>query len=306
MDNIDIIERYLKGQLNAEEEKAFREQLKNDKAFRDEVLATALMIKQMKQQNHEKEKAILEEAESYKGQSVITESAKRSTEDLERVAKREKEEALLDEAKEYDSSPISNAAKSTSEIGRRSRSASRIKRPWLTRRVANRTRTIDSTVSHPNPHWPYWVSSIAAVLIIGFFAVKPIYFNYKSDQMISQNYAQWSPREEGTTKGASRGEVQAGENVIAELTELFDNVGKGKDMKMTTYRLEKALKESETDYEYYQYTADIVWYLALAYIQENQFGKARTALAAIIESEDPYYLERAEKLYKEIENMYFM
>ena len=77
-------------------------------------------------------------------------------------------------------------------------------------------------------------------------------------------------------------------------------------MKMTTYRLDKALKESETDYEYYQYTSDIVWYLALAYIQENQFGKARTALAAIIKSEDPDYSEQAEKLYKEIENMYFM
>jgi len=227
MDNIDNIEKYLKGQLTAEEEKAFREQLKNDKAFRDEVLATTLLIKQMKQQNQEKEHAILEES--------------------------------------------------------RKLAIARARRRWI-----------------------YRISSIAAVLIIGFFAVKPIYFNYKSDQMISQNYAQWSPREEGTTKGASRGEVQAGENVVAELTELFDNVGKGKDMKMTTYRLEKALKESETDYEYYQYTADIVWYLALAYIQENQFGKARTALAAIIESEDPYYLERAEKLYKEIENMYFM
>ena len=227
MDNIDNIEKYLKGQLTAEEEKAFREQLKNDKAFRDEVLATALMIKQMKLQNQEKERAILEES--------------------------------------------------------RKLAIARARRRWI-----------------------YRISSIAAVLIIGFFAVKPIYFNFKSDQMISQNYAQWSPREEGTTKGASRGEIQAGENVIAELTELFDNVGKGKDMKMTTYRLEKALKESETDYEYYQYTADIVWYLALAYIQENQFGKARTALAAIIESEDPYYLERAEKLYKEIENMYFM
>ena len=227
MDNIDNIEKYLKGQLTAEEEKAFREQLKNDKAFRDEVLATTLLIKQMKQQNQEKEHAILEES--------------------------------------------------------RKLAIARARRRWI-----------------------YRISSIAAVLIIGFFAVKPIYFNFKSDQMISQNYAQWSPREEGATKGASRGEVQAGENVIAELTELFDNVGKGKDMKMTTYRLEKALKESETDYEYYQYTADIVWYLALAYIQENQFGKARTALAAIIESEDPYYLERAEKLYKEIENMYFM
>ena len=120
--------------------------------------------------------------------------------------------------------------------------------------------------------------------------------------MISQNYAQWTPRVDAT----SRGEVQAGENVVAELRELFENVGQGKDMKMTTYRLEKALKESETDYEYNQYTPDIVWYLALAYIQNNQFGKARTALAAIIESGDPYYFEAAQKLYKEIENMYFM
>ena len=224
MDNIDNIEKYLKGQLTAEEEKAFREQLKNDKAFRDEVLATALMIKQMKLQNQEKERAILEES--------------------------------------------------------RKLAIARARRRWI-----------------------YRISSIAAVLIIGFFAVKPIYFNYKSGQMISQNYAQWSPREEGAT---SRGEVQAGDNVVAELTELFDNVGKGKDMKMTTYRLEKALQESATDYEYYQYSDDIIWYLALAYIQNNQFDKARTELNKIIQSGDSYYLEKAKELYKEIENMYFM
>lgn len=260
MDNIDKIERYLKGQLTAEEEKSFREQLKTDKAFRDEVLAAVLMIKQMKHQNQEKEEAILEEV----GKAGAGMFVDNSHGDIGQT--------VVNYTEVFPTASTQSAS---------APAASR--RPWI-----------------------YWVSSIAAVLIIGFFAVKPIYFNYKSDQMISQNYAQWSPREEGTTKGASRGEVQAGENVIAELTELFDNVGKGKDMKMTTYRLEKALKESETDYEYYQYTADIVWYLALAYIQENQFGKARTALAAIIESEDPYYLERAEKLYKEIENMYFM
>ena len=224
MDNIDNIEKYLKGQLTAEEEKAFREQLKNDKAFRDEVLATTLLIKQMKQQNQEKEHAILEES--------------------------------------------------------RKLAIARAKRRWI-----------------------YRISSIAAVLIIGFFAVKPIYFNYKSGQMISQNYAQWSPREEGAT---SRGEVQAGDNVVAELTELFDNVGKGKDMKNTTNRLEKALQKSATDYEYYQYSDDIIWYLALAYIQNNQFGKARTELNKIIQSGDSYYLEKAKELYKEIENMYFM
>lgn len=224
MDNIDNIEKYLKGQLTAEEEKAFREQLKNDKAFRDEVLATTLLIKQMKQQNQEKERAILEES--------------------------------------------------------RKLAIARARRRWI-----------------------YRISSIAAVLIIGFFAVKPIYFNYKSGQMISQNYAQWSSREEGAT---SRGEVQAGDNVVAELAELFDNVGKGKDMKNTTNRLEKALQESATNYDYYQYSDDIIWYLALAYIQNNQFSEARTELNKIIQSGDSYYLEKAKELYKEIENMYFM
>ena len=280
MDNIDKIERYLNGQLTAEEEKDFREQLKTDKAFRDEVLATALMIKQMKQQNHEKEKAIL--AESIK----IA---------LEKPAARIADPARVKAGVEAERAEAARARTALEEA----------QRAEAERRAAVVSSAASRPVASRRP-WIYWVSSIAAVLIIGFFAVKPIYFNYKSDQMISQNYAQWSPREEGTTKGASRGEIQAGENVIAELTELFDNVGKGKDMKMTTYRLEKALKESETDYEYYQYTADIAWYLALAYIQENQFGKARTALEAIIESEDPYYLERAEKLYEEIENMYFM
>lgn len=238
MDNNYIIERYLKGQLPAEEEKAFREQLKTDKALRDQVLAEALMIKNMKQQTQEKEKAILEEVK-----------------------------------KELPAAASARPAASRARASRR---------------------------------WIYWASSIAALFIIAFFAAKPVYFNYKSDQMISQNYAQWTPREDGASKRASRGEVQAGENVVAELSELFDNVGKGKDMKMTIYRLEKALQESDTDYDYYQYTADIVWYLALAYIQNNQFGKARTELLKIIESGDPYYLERAEKLYKEIENMYFM
>lgn len=268
MDNIDRIEKYLKGQLSPEEEHAFREELKTDKALRDEVLATALMIKNMKQQIKEKEQAILEEVKNNKESREVP--AFKTTEVKGKAVE-------MNTAKKDAEAPDVASHSAASKPGHRYR-------------------------------WYYWASSIAAVLIVGLFAVKPIYFNYKSNQMISQNYAKWSPGVDGTgtTKGATRGEVQAGEDVVAELSELFDNVGQGKDMKMTTYRLEKALKECETDYEYYQYTSDIVWYLALAYIQENQFGKARTALAAIIESEDPDYSEQAERLYKEIENMYFM
>lgn len=238
MDNNYLLELYLKGQLSPEQKEYFREQLKTDKTLRNQVLAEALMIKNMKQQTQEKEKAILEEVK-----------------------------------KELPAAASARPAASRARASRR---------------------------------WTSWISSIAALFIIAFFAAKPVYFSYKSNQMMSQNYVQWTPRADGASKGASRGEVQAGENVVAELSELFDNVGKGKDMKMTIYRLEKALQESNTDYEYNQYSDDIVWYLALAYIQNNQFGKARTELLKIIESGDPYYLERAENLYKEIENMYFM
>lgn len=260
MNNNDRIENYLKGHLSREDEQAFREELKTDKALREEVLATALMIKNMKQQKIEQEKAILEEVKS---------------------SKDDREDAFFKTAEEI------KTAKRDAEI------------PDI---------ASHSAASKPWHRWYYWASSIAAVLIVGLFAVKPIYFNYKSNQIISQNYAKWSPGVDVTvtTKGATHGEAQAGEDVVAELNELFDNVGSGKDMKTTTDRLEKALKESETNYEYYQFSSDIAWYLALAYIQENQFGKAQTKLAEIIESEDPDYSEQAEKLYKEIENMYFM
>lgn len=265
MDNIDRIEKYLKGHLSPEEEQAFREELKTDKALRDEVLATALMIKNMKQQIKKKEQAILEEVKNNKESREVP--AFKTTEVKGKAVEMNTAE------KDAETPDVSSQSAASKPVHR------------------NR--------------WYYWASSIAAVLIVGLFSVKPIYFNYKSNQMVSQNYVQWSPSANGTDR-ANRGEVEAGEDVVAELSELFDNVGKGKDMKMTTYRLEKALKESETDYEYYQYTSDIVWYLALAYIQENQFGKARTTLDAIIKSEDSDYSEQAEKLYKEIENMYFM
>ena len=122
--------------------------------------------------------------------------------------------------------------------------------------------------------------------------------------MISRNYAQWSPREEGTTKGASRGETQAVERVTAELNKLFNNVGKDNDINTTIGRLEQMQTESETDY--YEYYPDIVWYLALAYVQEKQFDKAIEKLDAIIENGESNYLDRAKILKNEIENMYFM
>jgi len=148
--------------------------------------------------------------------------------------------------------------------------------------------------------WLYWLVAVVALAVIALWGVKPAYLNYKSGQLVSQNYAPWEmDDDEGSGMSGS-------ETMISELTELFANVGSGKDIKMTIYRLEKALNMADYDMEYYLYADDIEWYLALAYIQNNQFGSARVVLSSIMQDPDSDYADQAEALYRQIENMYFM
>ena len=103
----------------------------------------------------------------------------------------------------------------------------------------------------------------------------------------------------------SAGGIEAKEDVMDELTNLFANVGADRDIKMTIHLLEGALRKCNYNYEYEFYKDDIVWYLALAYIRQNQFGDARQMLTYLIE-EDSDYAEEAKELYNQIKNMYFM
>jgi hypothetical protein len=149
--------------------------------------------------------------------------------------------------------------------------------------------------------WLLWALLIAAlVAAVTVFGIKPAYLNYMSGQLISQNYAPWSYDDEDED-GMDRDD-----QMVDELSELFANVGSGKDIKLTIYRLEKALKNAFYDGDCAFFFDDIAWYLSLAYIQQNQFGSARTLLKSLKDDEDSPYAEQAEALYKQIENMFFM
>lgn len=150
------------------------------------------------------------------------------------------------------------------------------------------------------PRWMKWALAVVVLAVIACMGVKPAYLNYKSGQLISQNFAPWTPGD------FDDDEVDGNDAVMSELSELFANVGSGKDIKLTVYRLEKALKLADSDYYYYLYADDIAWYLALAYIQQNQFGSARAMLKRIMADGDSDYADEAEALYKQIENMLFM
>lgn len=217
MENNETIEKYLKGQLTPEEEKAFRERLNDDKNLREEVLAMALMIRKMKQRNQEQEAAIVEEAQ----------------------------------------------AAATSVTGAKTRGR----------------------------RWYYWAASIAALFVIGFFAVKPVL----TSKSLCQDYASanWAPN---TTRGGDD------QSVVDTLTVLFNNVSKDKDLEMTIDRLENTLEN--VDYELY--LDDINWYLALAYIKESQFTRARTILESIIKDENHRHNQDAKKLYKELKKIPFV
>lgn len=149
-------------------------------------------------------------------------------------------------------------------------------------------------------NWVTWVALAVVLAVVACFGAKPAYFNYKSGQLISQHYSPWDYEDE------YGGGIEGSEDMIDELSELFANVGSGKDIKMTTYRLEKALRMCLDDTEISFFTEDIVWYLSLAYIQQNQFGSARQMLKAILVDPDSPYYDQAEALYKQIESMFFM
>ena len=149
--------------------------------------------------------------------------------------------------------------------------------------------------------WLVWTLLIAAlVAAVTVFGIKPAYLNYMSDRLISQNYAPWS-YDEDDDYGIDRDD-----RMVDELSELFANVGSGKDIKLTIYRLEKALKNAYYDGDCAFFYDDIAWYLSLAYIQQNQFGSARTLLKSLKDDKESQYAEQAEALYKQIENMFFM
>ena len=141
-------------------------------------------------------------------------------------------------------------------------------------------------------------SSIAAILIIGFFLGNQYYESYRVTTLADKYYMEYDIS--SNLRGMSE------ESVKEELLSLFDNVKEEKELKQTISKLkviyDKALSEEYN--EYTNHSTTIAWYLALAYLKDNRKEDAVIVLDKLIkDNPDSAISKMAEKLKNEIINL---
>jgi hypothetical protein len=107
----------------------------------------------------------------------------------------------------------------------------------------------------------YWLTSVAAILIVGAFSVHSIKSNYnnKTDNLLVEYNA---------------GTVARGEG--GELTSLIENIVSGKNLEATAKRLNEIYDNGN------QQDRPIAgWYLALSYIKQHDHEKAISTLKSL-------------------------
>lgn len=122
-----------------------------------------------------------------------------------------------------------------------------------------------------------WACSIAAVIAIFFGYQKDLRYNELSG-IISPYYTEYSMSD------ISRGDTDS--STIAHLYTLFNNIKEQRNVSNIIKELEPIYASLDKDFTYKAYANDIAWYLALAYIKDDQIDKAITVLDKL-EADNP-------------------
>lgn len=220
------ITRYLKGQMTADEEKAFASELKQNPELKAKAITIARMIKAM-------------EAEGAKNDTEVVDAIKAST--------------------------------------------------------ANEIQKIASKVSAPKkqpkiffiPRKTFIAFSAAASILVCLFGGYRIYDN-RQMSALGGEYLAYFPASDYTRGGESP--------VDKELSALYNQVEQGEGMSEAINSLERMWTESRSDTynDFTEYSPEIGWILANAYIRENDKDKAIIVLT-ILESESEPGSAMAEK-----------
>ena len=141
------------------------------------------------------------------------------------------------------------------------------------------------------PIW-WWVCSAAAVVAIIFGVYKERRYNIL-DSTISPYYTEYN------VSDIMRGETDS--VAISHLYTIFNQVQEKRNVSDAIKKLESIYSSLDSDYTYYPFSNDIMWNLALAYIKDDQIGKATTLLERIMEENpDTPIFTKADELLKKI------
>lgn len=135
-----------------------------------------------------------------------------------------------------------------------------------------------------------WAASIAAMFVL-IFGATHIYRMNKIDNLFNDYYTSYD------VSSARGGDDEA---IKEELAILYNKVGTDKDVTSVIDRLQtiydniQSNSDEYVDYSYYE--NDIAWYLALAYIKNNNLDKAKELLKPLADNGNA----EADKLLKEL------
>lgn len=302
------VERFLKKQLTHEEELAFIEALKADKALLERAKTLALAIDEMGKLRSSRDAAVI------KGIAALDEKAYQAAiwsndqmshfDDLtNRFLKKqltpEEESQYLNKLKEIPAlrERAQVIALAVEQMGDVSKEASRD----IIGRIGKQSETAyRRTAKLPAKQVRLWprVARYAAAASVIFFVGLGGYKYYQYDQTISLGAEYYQPMDAIYRSPE--------DNTQKELAKVFKNVETGDNLTETIAQLTKlySLAKSDEYSDYSLYTVDIAWNLAIAHLKDNDRKAAIKILEEIIQdNQGKAIADKAAELIKKIEKI---
>ena len=302
------VERFLKKQLTHEEELAFIEALKADKALLERAKTLALAIDEMGKLRSERDAAVIKDIASLDEkayQTAIWSNDQMSHFDdltnrfLKKQLTPEEEAQYLNKLKEIPAlrERAQVIALAVEQMGEVSKEASRDLIGRIGKQSEAAFRRVAQLPAKQVRLWPR-VARYAAAASVIFFVGFGGYKYYQYDQTISLGAEYYQPMDAIYRSPE--------DNTLKELAKVFKNVETGDNLTETIAQLRKfySLAKSDEYSDYSLYTVDIAWNLAVAHLKNNDRKEAIKVLEEIIQdNQGKAIADKAAELIKKIEKI---
>ena len=302
------VERFLKKQLTHEEELAFIEALKADKALLERAKTLALATDEMGKLRSERDAAVIKDIASLDEkayQTAIWSNDQMSHFDdltnrfLKKQLTSEEEAQYLNKLKEIPAlrKRAQVIALAVEQMGEVSKEASRDLIGRIGKQSEAAFRRVAQLPAKQVRLWPR-VARYAAAASVIFFVGFGGYKYYQYDQTISLGAEYYQPMDAIYRSPE--------DNTLKELAKVFKNVETGDNLTETITQLTKfySLAKSDEYSDYSLYTVDIAWNLAIAHLKDNDRKAAIKILEEIIQdNQGKAIADKAAELIKKIEKI---
>ena len=240
----DRIVSYLKGQMSEDEEKQFLKDLEENPELKKSAISTARLVKGLKQVGTQDDRDIIDAFLASSEESVITAA---------------KDAIALNAA-------VKDLEKIKLESERRcaEMEADVPKKPKI---VALRKAST-------------WMSIAASLIFVVWFGFE--YFDYRVTTGLGDQYGNTFSTEM-IARGDAKGDVSS--NAEQKLQKLFNDVKEKKDLDNAIHELSLCweISQMETYNDYTDYSSEIGWNLAIAYLKGNDRNNAKSVLERLVE-----------------------